>query len=228
MSIIKHESGGSPGIAAKVNCKCGPLPKQDGSEKTVCTALGLMQVIPATVAWYNNQNTGDDIATFEDMLGEDERAIRIQIRTGCMFLAFANRYLHNKFPETMPETSLANASDDQIKLALSAYLVGNGATADKMRTAKNKNYLPTFANIKKLFPTWGQNASGTWINQPLKYAQEVLTNYRANRGGSYSGTKPGDLIARIKTGNKGGIIALALVLAASGWAINRHYTRPKD
>jgi len=193
----------------------------------VCNALGLMQVIPVTVAWYNEGLPEAERATIEDMTGTDERAIRLQIRSGCKFLAHVNNYLHQRFPETMPERSLANATDDQIKLVLAGYAVGNGAVAEKMQQAKDEGYSPTFANLKRLFPTWGQNASGKWINRPLTYADNTITNFKANRSGSFTGTKAGDLIARLKTGNKGGYFALALCLTAAGWAVNRYYS-PKD
>lgn len=227
LAIIKHESGGTPGIAAKVRCKCGMLPDTAGNQLEVCNALGLMQTIPATINWYNDTAQPAEIATIEDMTGSDERAKRLQIRIGCKFLAHANNYLHKRFPETMPESSLANASDDQIKLALTGYAVGNGATAKKMQAAKEQGYSPTFANIQRLFPNWGKNAAGQWINRPLKYAGDVSTMFRANRSGSYTGTRAGDLIARVKTAPKGGMIALALLLTAAGWAVNRYY-KPRD
>lgn len=227
LAIIKHESGGVPGIAARVKCKCGPLPDVNGNQVEVCNALGLMQTIPATIDWYNQTAEADKVATIEDMTGSDERAIRLQIRIGCKFLAHCNRYLHKRFPETVPEASLANAADDQIRLVLTGYAVGNGATAEKMQTAKEQNYSPTFANIQRLFPKWGQNAAGKWINRPLKYAGDVTTMFKANRSGSYSGTRASDLVARVKTAPKGGMIALAFLLAAAGWAVNRYY-KPKD
>jgi hypothetical protein len=228
LAIIRHESGGNPGISAKTGCKCGPLPTAAGGEKTVCNALGLMQIIPATIDFYNMTAPDNDKATLEDMTGTDDRAIRLQIRVGCKYLAFVNYYLHQRFPETMPENSLSAAGDDQIALALTAYAVGHGATAAKMKEAKEQNYSPTFANVKRLFPTWGQNAAGKWINTPLKYASDVLTNFLANRSGSYVGTRPGDLVARAKTtisDNKGGFLALAICLTGAGWLIQRYYSR---
>jgi SLT domain-containing protein len=227
LAIIKHESGGNPGIPAKVNCKCGMLPDVNGNQVKVCNALGLMQIIPATVNWYNDQAPDDEKATFEDMTGSDERAIRLQIRIGCKFLALVNNYLHQRYPETVPERSLANAKDDQIKLVLTGYAVGHGNTAKKMAKAIEADKSPTFANLKRLFPTWGQNAQGKWINRPLKYANDTITMFQANRSGSYVGTNPKDLLARVKTGDKGGLLALAICLTAAGWAINRYYL-PKE
>jgi hypothetical protein len=203
------------------------LPSVTGDQVKVCNALGLMQVIPATVNWYNDSAPDDEKATFEDMSGSDERAIRLQIRTGCKFLALVNNYLHQKFPETVPERSLANAKDDQIKLVLTGYAVGHGNTAKKMAKAIEADKSPTFANIQRLFPKWGQNSSGKWINRPLKYANDTITMFQANRSGSFVGTKPGDLIARVKTADRGVFLALAVCLSAAGWAINRYYV-PKE
>jgi hypothetical protein len=227
LAIIQQESHGNPGIAARAGCKCATLPSVTGNQVKVCNALGLMQVIPSTVNWYNEGVPDDEKATFEDMTGSDERAIRIQIRTGCKYLALVNNYLHKRFPETVPQHSLANAKDDQIKLVLTGYAVGHGATAKKMNKAIEAGKSPTFANIQRLNPKWGQNASGKWINRPLKYANDTITNFQANRSGSYVGTNPRDLLARIKTGNKGAVLALAICLTAAGWAINRYYS-PKE
>lgn len=227
LAIIQHESGGTPGIVARVKCQCGMLPDAHGNEVQLCNAMGLMQVIPGTVAWYNEQAPPNERATVEDMTGTDERAIRLQIRTGCKFLAHVNNYLHKRFPEAVPARSLADAKDDQIKLVLTGYAVGNGATAKKMAAVMEKGQLPTYANVKKFFPKWGQNKAGEWINRPLKYADTTITQFQANRSGSFVGTKPTDLIARVKTGSKGGMIALVFCLTAAGWAINRYY-RPKD
>lgn len=228
LAIIKHESGGNPGILAKVKCKCGMMPTTSGDEINVCNAMGLMQVIPGTVDFYNRSAEEKEIATFEDMTGKDDRAIRLQIRTGCKFLAFANAYLHRHFPATVPEKSLANASDDQISLALTAYAVGNGATAKKMHALVDRNETPTFKNIKRLFPDWGRNSSGKWINRPLKYATVVVSNFKANRSGSYTGSKAGDIVARASNAvsdNKGGVLALVLCLTAAGWAVNHYYSQ---
>jgi hypothetical protein len=231
LGIIKHESGGNPGILARENCKCGMMPTTSGTDVQVCNAMGLMQVIPSTVDFYNQGMDEKDVATYEDMTGKDERAIRLQIRTGCKFLAYANHYLHQLYPATVPENSLANADDDQIALVLTAYAVGNGATAKKMQALIDENKAPTFANIRKYFPGWGQNAQGKWINRPLKYATNVMSTFKANRTGSYSGSKPGDLVARATNtikDNKGGFLALALCLTAAGWAVNHYYSRRKD
>lgn len=230
LAIINHESGGNPGILARVNCKCGPMPTATGETVEICNAMGLMQVIPATVDFYNQDAAQKDIATVEDMTGKDERAIRLQIRTGCKFLAFANLYLHKHFPATVTEQSLSNASDDQISLALTAYAVGNGATAKKMQALVDQNKAPTFANIKKNFPKWGQNAQGEWINRPLQYANSVMKKFRANRSGSFTGSKAGDIVARATdtlSDHKGGALALILCLTAAGWAVNHYYTRRK-
>lgn len=228
LAIIKHESGGTPGILARVKCKCGMMPSLKNGSIKVCNAMGLMQVIPSTVDFYNQANDERDIATYEDMTGTDERAIRLQIRTGCKFLAFVNHYLHRHFPQALPESSLANATDDQIQLVLTGYAVGHGAAAKKLKQLIDQGKTPSFANIKKNFPTWGQNKEGKWINRPLKYANDTISMFRANRSGSFTGSRAVDLVARAKnavTDNKGGFIALAFCLAAAGWAVNNYYSK---
>lgn len=232
LAIIKHESGGTPGRRGTVHTKNGTLVDVCGNEQIWNIALGLMQTIPGTIESFNSNKSGAGFATVEDVTGNDERAIRMQIRIGCAYLATANHILHNAFPDTCPASSLSEASDDQIKLVLTGYAVGAGRTMKKMKQAKQEGYSPTFANIKKLFPKWGQNAEGKWINRPLKFAQDVMPNYKANRGGSFTGTRAGDLIARAKNcvsspaGSAGGMIALAVLLTAAGWAVNRYY-KPK-
>lgn len=227
LSIIQRESGGTPGIAGAGHTKPGVLYDVDGNPVEYSQALGLMQTIPATIASYNTGREGTkEFATVEDMTGSDERAIRLQIRIGCRYLAVANRLLHESYASVCPESSLADASDDQISLALTGYAVGAGATLKKMEAAAQSGKTPTFATLKKIFPSWGQNSDGKWINRPLKYADDVMTNYRANRSGSYTGTKIKDLALRAKNSvveHKGGFLALAVFLTAAGWAVNRYY-----
>lgn len=229
LAIIKHESGGNPGEQGRVKIRMpGVLYDVNGEPHEVDRALGLMQCIPAVIDGYNTGKSGPDYITIEDMTGADDRAIRMQIRAGCRYLGIANNVLHREFPEVCPERSLADAGDDQIKLALTAYAVGAGATSRKMETAKSQNHSPTFKNIKSLFPNWGKNDEGKWVNRPLLFAETIMSNYRKNRSGSYTGTKAGDLITRTKDkilDNKGGVLALAICLTAAGWAVQRYYSR---
>lgn len=229
LGIIKHESAGVPGIKGTGKIRTpGILHDVDGNAHEVDVALGLMQCIPAVVNGYNSGKTGADVVTYEDMTGDDDRAIRMQIRTGCYYLGAANNVLHGDFPETCPERSLAEASDDQISLVLTAYAVGAGATSKKMEAAKNQGYSPTYKNLKIAFPNWGKNAAGEWVNRPLLFAKTVMQQFKANRSGSYTGTRAGDIVERVKnvaSDNKGAFLALAVLLTGAGWAIQRYYSR---
>lgn len=227
LSIIQHESGGIPGRIGSGRVKCGKLIDIKGNEHEICHALGLMQTIPATINGYNRNTAGNELATIEDMTGTDERAKRLQIRIGCRFLALVNRYLHDKFPAACPAVSLADAKPDQTGIVLTGYAVGHGRTEKKLQDLIDRNIRPTFQNLKKQFPGWGQNQAGKWINRPIQYADVVLKNFDKNRGGSYDETSPG-AIARRTVGNmnKGQAgIAVILLLAGAGWLINRYHTQ---
>lgn len=230
LAIIKQESGGVPGIVAKVACKCGNVPSVVGDEIEVCNAVGLLQTIPATISFYNQSAQGKDVATIEDMVGHDDRAKRMQIRVGCKYLAYVNHYLFTNYPSACPERSLANADDNQIAIVLTGYNMGNGAIGKKLQQLIDKNISPTWSNIKKYFSDWGKNKNGKWINRPIKYGTDVLNAYRANRSGSYTGSKPSDIIYRAKDtvqNNKGGAIALIFFFAATGFAVNHFFLKRK-
>ena len=229
LSIIQHESAGIIGRRGSGRTKCGKLKDVNGQEHEICTALGLMQTIPATINGYNNKKTGADFATLEDMIGSDERAARMQIRIGCNYLATVNHYLHKHFPAACAALSLANATTDQIGIVLTGYAVGHGNTAKHLQKLIDQNVQPTFENLKMHFPDWGKNAAGKWINRPLLYASVVLENFDKNKGGSYDTTSPGGLVQRTvgKMNKTQGGLAIVLLLAGAGWLINRYYTRPK-
>lgn len=227
LAIIQHESGGIAGRKSAANTRAGTLYDIDGNPHVIKNALGLMQTIPATINSYNRgKEETAQFATIEDLTGTDERAIRLQIRIGCRYLAIVNRLLNNNYPDTCTSLSLSDADDNQTSLVLTGYAVGAGNTLKKMAAAQKQNYTPTFANLKRLFPTWGGKA-----NHPLKYVARVMSNYRANRGKSFTGQRPGDIVARIKNSveeNKGGAIALAVCLTAAGWAVQRYFSRREE
>lgn len=228
LAIIKHESAGIIGRKASIGCKCGDIPDVSGKLHRVCHAYGLMQVIPATVNWYNQNASQNEKATYEDVTGEDERAARIQIRIGCAYLAFINHWLNQKFPAACPAKSLSEATNDQIALVITAYAVGHGATAQKLRALHSAGKKMSFANIKKTFPTWGQNKSGKWINRPILFADVIVRWYQENKAESFDTDKPTELIKRVVPDGKGfGAFAAILFVAGSGWLINRWYSRRK-
>lgn len=230
LAIIKHESAGVIGRPGKGHIKTpGILFDVHGNPHQIDIALGLMQCVPAVINGYNSGAPAGEKATLEDMTGNDERAARLQIRIGCQFLAGANKKLHNRFPTACPENSLSRASDDQIGILLTGYAVGPGATAEKLQELIDAGKKPTFANLKKEFPTWGQNKEGKWVNRPLQFATVVLQWYRNNKKSSYKISKCGSLAERLQrlTPNAGGI-AVAILVAAAGYAANWYFTKRKS
>lgn len=229
LAIINNESGGQIGIQGRVKTRAGKLPDIHGNMHDVNHALGLMQAIPATIDWYNQSAPADEKATIEDMTGDDERAARMQIRIGCKYLAFVNHYLHKKHPAAFPSPSLSNAGDSQIALVLAGYAVGHGAVSKKIKKLNDQGIAPTFSNVKKHFPTWGQNKSGRWINRPIFYAEKVLKKYTNHKGGSYDEPSPTKIAKRLAgelTQGKGMIAAL-LFVGGAAYLINRHFTKPR-
>jgi hypothetical protein len=228
LALIKHESAGYIGRQAGVACKAGVLHDANGNPHTINHALGLMQTIPATIDWYNQSALNADKATLEDMTGNDERAARLQTRIGCKFLAFANHYLHSKIPEAAPAASLSEATPDQIKLALTGFAVGHGATYKKLKAVQALGEQPSFEAIKKNFPDWGKNSAGKWINRPIKFAEVVFDWYNENKTGSFDTSKPIELVKRTvsKVNGKGAFVAIAF-LAGAGWLLNKYYSKPR-
>lgn len=213
LAIIKHESNGTIGRPGGVNTKCGNVPTVNGGVKKVCKAFGLMQVIPSTVAYYNSQQSNpNNKATFEDISGTDERAARIQIKIGCFYLAFANHFIHKLYPLDFPAFSLSSATPDQIKVALTAYAVGHGALKQKLDALKDEKRKLSFDNLKKYFPTWGQNKAGKWINRPLHYANVVNKWFQSDHTQTGSPGQSTGLMARTKkTAKKNSWILIPLL-----------------
>lgn len=228
LAVIQHESGGKTGTTGKGKTRCGELPDVHGNKHELCHATGLMQAIPATVAWYNDTAPDDQKATIEDMIGTDERAARLQIRIGCKFLAYVNHYLHNRFPVVCPAASLSQASDDQISLVLTGYAVGHGATAQKIQALLDAGKKADFNAVKNANPNWGKKGD-VWLNRPIQYAQAVMAQFIKHRGGSYDISKPGELVRRTVgrfTEGKGALAAI-LFIGGAAWLINHHFTKPR-
>lgn len=229
LAIINNESGGQIGIEGKVKTRAGTVPDIHGNMVNVNHALGLMQAIPATIDFYNQDAPADEKATIEDMTGNDERAARMQIRIGCKYLAFVNHYLHKKHPNAFPAASLSNANDSQIALVLAGYAVGHGAVSKKIKALNEKGISPTFSNVKKHFPTWGQNQSGKWINRPIFYAEKVSKKFNDHKGGSYDEPSPTKIAKRLagELGQGKGMIAALLFVGGAAYLINRHFTKAR-
>ena len=229
LAIINNESGGQIGIKAKVKCKAGDMYDASGKRHSINRAMGLMQAIPATVQFYNDSAPAGEKALLEDMTGTDERAARLQVRVGCKFLAFVNHYLHTRMPKAAPAAHLSDASPDQIKLVLTGYAVGHGATRKKLMAVKEQGYPPTFDSIKRNFPEWGKR-NGKWFNRPIFYAEKVFAKYSENKAGGVPDVvkKPVEIVKRTVSNvdGKGAFIAVAF-LAGAGWLLNRYFTKPR-
>lgn len=172
LAIIKKESAGIPGLVASASCSPYPIPLSSGGSITFNHALGLMQIVPRTIASYNSSHP-QDIVYYEDMKSKDERAARLQIRVGCAVFASAVRNLHLYDPSVFPGSTPGNATPNQLILALVAYRMGSAALSKRLDKLKQMGKPLTFEALANTFPNWGQNAQGEWINRPIHYAQTV-------------------------------------------------------
>lgn len=213
LAVIQNESRGVAGLPAGRQSKSRSyLPCTDGTEKWVDRAYGLMQTVPCTVLSYNDyQRSRSDfdpnkLATWEDISGKDERAIRIQIAIGCYYLAVANRILNINHPDSAPSKSLSNANADQIKLVLASYAIGAGATSKKLRLLEEKNVKPSFANLERYFPDWGKPA-----NRPVYFARKVFKKISTHTDSRYVDFES------IKSKARSGALPLFLIVAFAAY-----------
>jgi len=220
LAVMQHESGGVPGREGGRGTKCGMLPTASGGQVEICRALGLMQIHPRTVASWNEH--GNETAFVEDMTGDDERAIRMQIRIGCWYLAACVAGLHKYYPESFPAVSAIQADQNQLQCALIGYAVGLGALRKKLDQLKEENKPLTYEQLVKSFPEWGKSQkTGKWINRPLHYAAVVWDQYAKNQTGATIPTTPPGLIARIGKAWNGGGWLLVPVAAGLLWSLGK-------
>jgi hypothetical protein len=197
LSIIDHESGGHAGRRAAVACKPGELAKVDGSKVTLNHAYGLMQVIPSTVAWYNQIHPSEP-AYVEDIKGTGERASRLQIRIGVWLLAHNLRQLFNLDPVSFPGQNASSATPDQIMSALVAYAIGLGALKQRLEILKSEGRALTLNSLGERFPLWGYSqAQDRWINRPVQYAGVVWRNFERNKGTGTEISEPDKPISEV-------------------------------
>lgn len=220
LAVLQHESGGTPGREGSRGTKCGMLPTASGGQVEVCRALGLMQIHPRTVASWNEH--GDEIAYLEDMTGDDERAIRMQIRLGCWYLAACVAGLHKFDSKAFPSVSAAKAGQNQLQCALIGYAVGLGALKEKLEQLRSENKPLTYEQLVKSFPEWGKSKkTGEWINRPLHYSAVVWDQYAKNATGGTISTTPPGLIARIGKAWNGGGWLLVPIVGAVLWGLGK-------
>ena len=223
LAIIKHESAGVPGRVGGGKTKPGTIPSVSGQTYEIEHAYGLMQAAPVLIQSWNERHTDSiDTAYLEDMSGNDDRAIRMQIRLGCYYLAVCCAGLHRFSPSAFPASSLKDADNNQIKLSLVAYAIGLGALKKKLNQLREQELPLTIGQLKRSYPNWGRTKEGKWINRPLHYATVVSDWYNANKSNSFDSPDKGKLSERVKTAaGKGGWILIPLLIAA-GYGFYKH------
>lgn len=173
LSIIKQESGGIIGRAGGTTVKPWQIPTVAGGVITYNRALGLMQVVPRTIASYNNRHPNTPVY-YEQMSGETESDARIQIRVGSEILSKEIKNLHRYDPEYFPGTAASNTDTNQLLCAILAYRMGFGALTKKLKQLNERGLALTYQNIKNEFPNWGFNPeTGNWINRPIHYTDTI-------------------------------------------------------
>lgn len=212
LAIIKYESNGVPGRPSETTTKRHDIPLAAGGFINYNHALGLMQIIPGTIASYNKAHPNDPVF-YEDMSGKDERAARLQIRVGCAVFANGVRKLYKYDPRVFIGDTPGRATPDQLLLALTIYAHGWGNLRPKLNALRARGIPLSFANVERHFPNWGQNKEGKWINRPLYYAKTVWTN-AINHGM----TPPDTMIA----GFDGSMLLLAAVLVVA-YTVSKGY-----
>lgn len=223
LAVIEHESGGVAGKQAEKKCKAAILPTAGGGQINVNRALGLMQVIPPNIAAWNEQ--GGVQVLFEDMTGNDERAIRLQIRLGCWILASSFKGINKFYPEVFPTASGGNADPNNVQCALIGYAVGVGALREKFDALKAEGKQLTYQQLRISFPDWGKSPkTGKWINRPLLYANVVWNEYAKHIGGKKIDTQPSGLKDKTIKALSGGGWLLIPIAAATFWAMSRGKT----
>lgn len=175
LAIIKQESGGIIGRKAGSTCKAWSIPTLGGGSITYNRALGLMQVVPRTIAGYNRRHP-DAPVYYEQMSGTTLTDARIQIRAGCDVLAKEIRNLHAYDSAAFPGTVPSNTDTNQLLCAILGYRMGFGSLTRKLDKLKERGLALTYQNLNREFPNWGLNQeTGKWINRPLHYTKTIWT-----------------------------------------------------
>lgn len=200
LAMVDQESNGQIGIIGKVKIKdVAQLPLENGGvSKPINHALGLMQIIPSHVLSWNQSKT--PIIYYDDMIGKDERAARLQMRIGCSYYANLVNRLHSFDAKAFPSKSPGNASSEQLKLALVAYRMGPGREGGKrgliprLEQLKAQKLPLTLIQLKRSFPNWGYSQKKErWINKPFYYTQKIWQMYLKNQVIDQTEKQPGTL-----------------------------------
>jgi soluble lytic murein transglycosylase-like protein len=190
LAIIHQESRGSIGLKARVNTKPWAIPSINGGNITFNKAMGLMQVVPRTLAAFNNRHPSSPVY-YEQMVGKTLNDARLQIRVGAEVLAHEIDTLHNRYPNQFP-SSVTDVEPNQLLFAILAYRMGSGSLGKRLTELKARGLNFTYENIKSQFPKWGYNSkTGKWINRPIYYTDKIWN--AAIDGGMVPGL-PGEII----------------------------------
>jgi len=221
LALIKQESGGVIGKKARSTCRVGPISSIHGGSVIYDRALGLMQIVPGTIASYNGRHPNAP-AYFEQMSGKTMTDARVQIRVGCGVLLHELKKLNDFYPGQFPGTTPATANTNQILCMLLAYRRGMGALIKKFKKLKVMGLALTYENIQEQFPLWGYRPPnpvtgepGQWINRVLHYVKTIWTA-ALNHGmvpGAPVDNIPGPGIPETQiAGSSGGLVALAAIV----------------
>jgi hypothetical protein len=176
LAVIHVESRGKAGL---VNPKSG--------------ASGLMQVMPGTLEWYNQQHTTDIPLSHLRSPNYGQEQIRVGLWVLAQFWKGAHKYLSTRF-ENVPLEELWRIAD-------LFYVAGPGATRSKL----DKLDIPVFANVESRWPKWNALPHPRNVG---KHLQENPPNWDVDSIQSWlSGN-----ITRDKKAQHGAILTLGVVL----------------
>lgn len=217
LAIVKQESGGFIGKKAGTTCKPWAIPNLGGGFIIYNRALGLMQVVPRTIAGYNNRHPGAPVY-FEQMSGETLTDARIQIRVGCDVLAKEVRNLHGYDSAAFPGSGPGDADINQLLCAILGYRMGFGALTKKLNKLKTMGLALTYENIKEQFPLWGYNQeSGNWVNRPIHYTETIWTAAldHGMEPGAPVDNIPGPDLPETELAGPGGLLAFVVAVGVA-------------
>jgi hypothetical protein len=184
LALIAGESGGKAGEPGnrKTNSR-DHIPKADGSTVYVERALGLMQCVPSTILWYNQEHPQNP-ATFEDMTGSNDRAARMQIKMGAWVYKHNIAGLKRWYPAFFQFGDVGRATENQLQLALIAYGIGMGNLKRKLDKLGAAGERLDVRSLQKAFPKWGFDTdTGKWRDRPLQSAGNKWSMYMRHRTG---------------------------------------------
>ena len=197
LSIINHESGGIVGVASHDTTPPFEVTNDAGQKETANHAYGLMQTTPGLLRTWQDGGKTPKI-TIDDLRQKDERAARCQILLGCWYFDSCVRSVHSYDPKTFSGSSSGSASNEHLRLALTAYAAGFGAKSPpggkglkpKLDKLKELGKPLTLDAIAEVFPEWGRKKDGGYYIRPIAFARNVWGNFQAVRGNAPAAPRP--------------------------------------